>query len=135
VNPVLKTRLIGGVICFAALVIFYLSPNLQIYDSNFSMMFSEVMLRERTVDLNRVPLTIPRIDPHNLRNGYPYHTIVEKGRRLYYMPWGGSILALPAVAALNAVGISALTPTGHFDVAGESGIQKILAALLMAIFT
>ncbi len=49
------------------------------------------------------------------------------------MPWGGSILALPAVAALKAVGISALSPTGQFDLAGECEIQKILAALLMAI--
>ncbi len=133
-SPVLKTRVVGIAIFLTALAVFYASPNLQVYDSNFSMLLSEVILRGHSVDLSRVPLKVLNFDSRNLRDGYPYQTIVEKGRRLYYMPWGGSILALPAVAVFNAVGVSALTPAWHFDAAGECTIQKILAAVLMAIF-
>ena len=98
----LKTRLVGAAVFLAAITVFYLSPNVQVFDSNYSMLMSDVMLRGRTVDLSRVPLRIEGSDPRNLREGYPYHIIRAKGRRLYYMPWGGSILALPAVAAALA---------------------------------
>ncbi|HXR35663.1 MAG TPA: kelch repeat-containing protein, partial [Candidatus Binataceae bacterium] len=135
-NLVLKTHLVAGAIALVTLTVFYVSPNLQVFDSNYSILLSEVILRGRSVDLSRVPLRNPQADPPSLgRDGYTYHTIVAKGRRLYYMPWGGSILALPAVALLNLAGMSALTPTWHFDLAGECEIQKVLAALLMAILT
>lgn len=135
-NLLLKTHLVAGAIALVALTVFYVSPNLQVFDSNYSMLLSEVILRGHSVDLSRVPLRNPQADPPSLgRDGYTYHTILEKGRRLYYMPWGGSILALPAVALLNLAGMSALTPTWHFDLAGECEIQKVLAALLMAILT
>ena len=128
-----KTRLIGAAVFLVAIAVFYLSPNLQVFDSNYSILLSEVMLQGHTVDLSRVPFNVTKFHQRDIRNGYPYHIIPVKGRLLYYMPWGGSILALPAVAALKAVGISALSPTGQFDLAGECEIQKILAALLMAI--
>ncbi len=130
----LKKHFLGGVILLIAFTVFYVSPNVQVFDSNYSMLLSDVMLRGHTVDLSRVPLRTQGWDPRNLRDGYPYHIIQAKGRRLYYMPWGGSILALPAVAALNVAGISALSPTWQFDLWGECEIQKILAAVLMTVF-
>jgi hypothetical protein len=132
-----KRQLVAGAIFFVAFTIFYVSPNLQVFDSGYSMLLSEVILHGHSVDLSRIPLRFPPgVDPRYLRtDGYTYNIISEKGRRLYYMAWGGSILALPAVAVLNLTGISALTPTWHFDLAGEYRIQKILAALLMSILT
>jgi len=120
----LKTRLVGAAVFLAAITVFYLSPNVQVYDSNYSMLLSDVLLRGRTVDLSRVPFRVGTFDPRDLRDGYPYHIILAKGRRLYYMPWGGSILALPAVAALNVVGISALSPTWQFDLGGNARFRR-----------
>jgi hypothetical protein len=132
-NSGMKTHSIGAAVFLLAIVVFYLSPNLQVFDSNYSMLLSEVMLQDHTVDLSRVPFSTGNFDKRDLRDGYPYHVIQVKGRLLYYMPWGGSILALPAVAMLKGFGISALSPTGQPDLAAECQIQKILAALLMAI--
>src|SRR5271163_2436036 len=128
-NSGLKTHIVGVVVFLIAITVFYLSPNLQVFDSNYSMLLSEVMLQDHTVDLSRVPFRTGNFDKRDLRDGYPYHVIQVKGKLLYYMPWGGSILALPAVAMLKAIGISALSPTWQFDLEAECAIQKILAAL------
>lgn len=59
----LKTCLVGAAVFLAAITVFYLSPNVQVYDSNYSMLLSDVMLRGRTVDLSRVSLRFGGFDP------------------------------------------------------------------------
>ncbi len=114
------------VLVFAA---FYWSPVQQILDSKYSMLLSQMILERHSVDLKLA-------EPGGFSNPGPahlYQAIAVNGRVLYYMPWGGSILALPAVAALNAAGISTIDADGHYNPVGEAEIQRILAPLLMAV--
>jgi hypothetical protein len=77
----LKTHLIGAAVFLIAITVFYVSPNLQVFDSNYSMLLSEVVLQGHTVDLSRVPFRTDQTDPRDLRDGYPYHVINVKNRQ------------------------------------------------------
>ena len=94
------------------------------------MLLTETLLRRHSVDLKYAQLKAAhRSSPSG---GYPYQTVLVKGRLLYYLPVGGSITPLPAVAIINAAGISTIGADGHYNLEGESRIQRILAPLLMA---
>jgi hypothetical protein len=119
--------LMAGVILFVFTGgVFYLCPANQMTDSMYSMLLSETMLHRHGVDLNYAHLK--SASPESSRNGEPYQTILVKGRLLYYLGWGSSILALPAVAVFNAAGISTLDSGGTYDWKSELRIQRPLAA-------
>jgi len=56
------------------------------------------------------------------------------GHAYYSYPPGSSVLSAPFVKLLNGLGLSAVKPNGSYSLYGESRIQKVLSALLMAIF-
>ena len=57
------------------------------------------------------------------------------GSTTYYFPHGSSILSIPLVALLNAIGVSAATPEGRFSLRGEVIIERVVASILMAVLT
>ncbi len=113
------------VLVFAA---FYWSPVQQILDSKYTMLLSETILRRHSFDLK---YALPDVHSND-GAGAPYQTTSIHGKLLYDFPCGGSVLALPAVAILNAAGISTTDPGGRYNLKGEARIQRILAPLLMA---
>ncbi len=124
----MKRRFLEAALFVLVFAAFYWSPAQQIWDSKYSMLLSQTILQRHSVDLKFAQL-----------GGFSspgtvdlYQTVAVNGRLLYYMPWGGSLLALPAVAALNASGISAIDADGRYDAQGEAAIQRIMAPLLMA---
>ncbi len=92
------------------------------------MLLSQTILRRHSFDLKNALPDVHSDDPA----GVPYQTAFIDGKLLYDFPCGGSVLALPAVAILNAVGISTIGPGGRYNLQGEARIQRILAPLLMA---
>ena len=57
------------------------------------------------------------------------------GSITYFFPHGSSILSIPLVGILNAIGISAATPEGKFSLRGEVVIERVVASILMAVLT
>ncbi len=120
----------------ATFIVFRLSPIRTIYDSRYSMMFAENLLRQHSFSLDggafpelrsRKPgqIHVPHVD-------LPYH-LVQVGERFYYIfPPGSFILSMPYVALANALGISAFDQNGMYNEDGERQIETGLAALLMA---
>ncbi len=106
-------------------------------DAKYSMLVSENLLQHHSFAIRdgNIPRLPPSANPEYRPNGYPYQLEVSRGKVLYAYPIGSSILSLPFVAFMNAFGISALTPDGAYDEAGENILQEALAALLMAGLT
>ncbi len=127
-----KHRLAGILLFVSVLAVFYASPVSQLTDSKYSVLLSETILRRHSVDLSYAQLKPDNNFPESVRDGRPYQTIFVKRRLLYYLGWGSSLLTLPAVAALNAAGISAIGRDGSYNRDGEMEIQRLLAALLAA---
>jgi len=120
--------LIGVLIFFITLAIFWLSPNYQIEDSKYSMVVSESLLQHGSFALDDYAL------PHQgqIANADGYQ-IKEINHHLYYFfPPGSSVLSVPFVALLNVRGVSAVNQDGTHNLKGETTIQLGLAALLMA---
>lgn len=106
-------------------------------DAQYSMLVSENLLRHHSfvIDERSIPRLKPFAHPGYRANGYPYQMHVSQGNVLYWYPVGSSVLSIPFVGLMNIVGISAHTPDGGYNEAGEGIIQGTLAALLMAILT
>ena len=119
---------------FAIFVIFGLHG---MTDAKYSMLVSENLLHHHSFAIQdgTIPRMLPSANPEYKPNGYPYQMEVSRGKVLYAYPIGSSILSLPFVAFMNVFGISALTPDGVYDEAGEEILQEALAALLMAVLT
>ncbi|MDQ3815038.1 MAG: hypothetical protein M3347_13955 [Armatimonadota bacterium] len=115
-------------------LVFTLSPVHQLADSQYSMLLSQSLLQHRTFTLDHYPL--PRLEPKQqigwISNGYLYQLELINGHIYYYFPPGSSILSVPYVAVMNALGIAAVNPDGSYNRQGEIAIQAGLAALLMA---
>ncbi len=119
--------------------LYSISPIIDLCDSTYSMVVSESLLHHHSTHLNdyEFPETIavlqnstpPIDDPKKLQS---YQLAKVNGNIVYCYPHGSAILSLPFVALMNAMGVSAATPDGKYDKAGELTIQKTLAALLMA---
>lgn len=62
-----------------------------------------------------------------------YQIFCVGGRALYVYPPGGSLLSLPFVAVLRALGHSAVRPDGRYDLAGELAMQDRVAASVAAL--
>ncbi|MBV8135050.1 MAG: hypothetical protein JO121_05300 [Deltaproteobacteria bacterium] len=107
-------------------------------DPKYSMLLSESLLMRQTPALNN--FSIPGLDPARLSSAQsptPGHSQLTRinGRIVYAYPWGTSVLSLPFVAALNALGLSAARRDGSYNQTGEIWIQKIIACLLMSVTT
>src|SRR5277367_6374327 len=122
----------------ASLSIFLVSPVVQVSDSRYTALLSECLLYHHTAALDVYSVPKPRTPgwgsgPQDV-NAYE----LEYGRggsTTYFFPHGSSILSIPLVAMLNAIGISAATPEGRFSLRGEVVIERVVASILMAALT
>lgn len=118
------------------LAIFALSPVRQFSDAAYSLLVSEVLLRDGSFALDAVierPLD-PTRHPASARGELPYHLREHRGHLYYQYPPGTSILSVPFVAVSHLFGMSALFPDGSYNYREERRMQLRLAALLMACF-
>ena len=133
----LHPDLIGGFLVFlTAFAVFLFSPVRHIEDSRFSMFLSEHLLSHRSFSFDRraFPSIPPKEDGEILAQGknIPYQLELVSGKFYYWYPPGTSILSMPYIAAMNAIGVSATDRNGVYDEKGETTLQAGLAALLMA---
>lgn len=129
------------------LLIFIAAPVGQIADSKYASLVSQSLLDHGTVRLDHYHL--PKIESH----GYQPHQLeIVNNHIFYYFPIGSSILSVPFVAVANLFGIYPINSEKSFgnkailkffgvppvssdsdhSIEGETIIQRILAALLMA---
>ncbi|HVR70087.1 MAG TPA: hypothetical protein VMT87_04510 [Vicinamibacteria bacterium] len=139
------------VLCAVTFAIFRLSPVRTVTDSRYSLLLGENLLRHRELALDRyfakeVAVTrrpVVRVVPvESLSSGpprrlpLPQYTVERvNGRLHYYFPHAGSVLALPYLAASNALGLSVLDGQGRYVARNEERLQAGLAALLMGLAT
>ena len=133
----LKTDPIGAWLVFlTTLIVFLFSPVRHLADSKFSMLLSERLLSNHRFSLDRraLPSIPPKEDGEILAQGknIPYQIELVRGKFYYWYPPGTSILSIPYVAAMNAIGVSATDRNGVYNEAGDTTLQAGLAALLMA---
>jgi hypothetical protein len=129
-----KDLLAGGIVFVLILTVFWLSPVHQLTDSNFSMLVSQSLLRHRTFALDQYAIQrlAPRYHDNTYKNGEMYQLELVGPHLYYYMPPGSSVLSVPYVALMNALGISAANADGTYNADGEELIEASLAAILMA---
>jgi len=130
-----KTHLIALLIFILAFLVFKSSRIHPINDSKYSMMLTQCLIDHRSFKLDHY--AIPRLQPvvrgDYIQNGELYQ-IEQIGPHLYYFfPPGSSVLSLPFVGIGNLFGLSAVKADGSFSLAGETKIESLLAALLMAV--
>jgi hypothetical protein len=121
----MKPGSFAGLVIFAVLFsIFVACPEHHPEDSRYSLVLSQAILERESFVLDGyfVPL----------RERYPTHFETINGHRYYYFPPGSSVLSIPIVAAMNALGVSTVSPDRHYNYEGEKLIQALLAAALMA---
>ncbi|HEY0004139.1 MAG TPA: hypothetical protein VGB17_04950 [Pyrinomonadaceae bacterium] len=129
--------LTGWLIFITTLLIFWFSPVHQVTDSNYSMLLSESLYRYRSFALDHYNLKRfePTYHDGHIQNGSEYHMDIVGGRFYYYFPPGSSILSIPYVALMNALGLSAANADGTYNIMGEIKLERSLASLLMAALT
>src|SRR5258708_4460169 len=129
-----KTELFASLVIFILTCsIFILSHNRQIADSKYSMLVSESLLHHGTFALDRY--AFEDLGKQNAGGaGGIYQLELANGHVYYFLPPGSSILSVPWVAAMNALGVSASQADGAYNPRGERIIQAGLAAILMAAF-
>lgn len=130
-----KSDLIAGSLIFVfTCTVFLVSRVHQFADSHYSMMVSESLLHRASFNLDHQAL--PRFEPKQqggyVSNGDIYQLELKDGHLYYFFPPGSSVLSVPYVAVMNALGISATKPDGTYNPQGEARIEVTLAALLMA---
>jgi hypothetical protein len=127
--------IVSTIIFVLVLVLFLFSRVHQLADSNYSMLLSQSLLHHHSFTLDNYNL--PRLKPTQLlfhvSVGNLYQLEYIDDHIYYFWPPGSSILSLPFVALMNAVGISATNTDGSYNPRGEITIQAALAALLMAL--
>jgi hypothetical protein len=131
-----KSDVISSTVIFVlVLVLFLFSRVHQLTDSNYSMLLSQSLLQHRSFTLDEYDL--PRLNPtqqlFHVSVGSIYQLEYIDGHIYYFWPPGTSILSLPFVGLMNAIGVSASRADGSYDPTGEITIQARLAALLMAL--
>lgn len=124
----------GFALFVATSATFMASPNRQVADSRYSLLVSESLLHHGTFALDRY--TFPEVDARSPMGWGGNYQLERIGGHLYYMfPPGSSLLSLPYVAAMNALGVSAARADGTYDARGEKLMQASLAPILMAAFS
>ncbi len=126
---------IASIIFLLAFLTFKSSRLHPINDSKYSMMVSQCLIEHRSFQLDHyeVPRLPAVVRADYVQNGDIYQ-IEQVGAHLYYFfPPGSSILSTPFVLVARAMGISTVKPDETFDLAGETKIESLLAAFLMAL--
>src|SRR2546423_2624077 len=104
-----RRRLTALGIFIFSLMIFLFSRVHQVADSKYSMLLAQAVLHDRTFTLDH--FSIPRLPPKPqigyVSNGDIYQLELVNGHIYYFFPPGSSLLSLPYVALMNALGISA----------------------------
>ncbi|MGZ4984899.1 MAG: hypothetical protein ACXV8A_02300, partial [Chthoniobacterales bacterium] len=106
------------------------------FDSKYSMLFSQQLLWHGSFSLDRQ--AFPELkgkDPGEVliqARNLSYQLMPVGARIYYYYPPGSSVLSMPYVTLMNAIGISAVDQNGTYNHKGEVRIEVGLAALLMA---
>lgn len=129
--------IIALAIFLATFLIFWFSPVHQVTDSNYSMLLSDCLLRQRTFALDAcdVPFLEPRSHAKYVTNGGIYQQEIVRNRIYYFFPVGSSVLSIPYVAIARGFGVSPRNTDGSFNMLGEIAIELSLAAILMALLT
>jgi hypothetical protein len=130
-----NTHLVALLIFLLAFLVFKSSRMHPINDSKYSMMLTQCLIEHRSFKLDHY--AVPRLQPvvrgDYVQNGDIYQ-IEQIGPHLYYFfPPGSSVLSIPFVALGKLFGLSAVKPDGSFNLAGETKIELLLAALLMSV--
>ncbi len=109
---------------------YYLSPIHYSYDSTYSLLMDEAIVQHGNPDM--ISYEVGHGMGVNFFNrGYFYTLDLVNGRLLYILPWGGALLALPAVAVLNVAGLE-VAPQGIYSDANELKMQTVIATLVCA---
>lgn len=130
--------LVGGVLLFSLVTIIFLFSRVhQLADSNYSMLLSQSLFQYHsfTLDHYAIPRHNPKQQKAYISNGDIYQLELIDNHIYYFFPPGSSMLSVPHVALMNALGVSASNPDGTYNREGEAKIQIGLAALLMAGLT
>ena len=107
------------VTCFA---VFRMAPIQQAYDSRYSLLVADNLLRHGTLALDDYHLS-------------PDYRLEAAGGHSYYcFPVGTSLLSLPYVALMRAAGVTAVRPDGSYDADGELALDASAAAMVTAAF-
>ena len=132
-----RDTLVAALLFALALAVFLRAPIHDVTDSAYSMMVSESLLKHHSFTLDQYAL--PRNEPKHwvdyVSNGQLYTIELANGHLYYFFPPGNLVLSAPFVAVFNAFGISAANPDGTYNPEGETTIEYVLAALLMAGLT
>jgi hypothetical protein len=83
----------------------------------------------------KVPVPWITGDSANPADAYEYQLVRARGHVTYFFGHGSSMLSIPLVAVMNAMGISAATPDGRLNLANEIRIERVIASVLMASLT
>src|ERR1035437_3114569 len=121
-----------------SLAVFLAAPVIEVSDSRYAALLSECFWRHRTAELDeyyKVPLPGPSGDAGRPDEANKYQLVKARGHVTYFFPHATSMLSIPLVAAMNAVGVSAATPDGRLNLAGEIRIGRAVASVLMAGLT
>src|SRR5438552_11455021 len=134
-GPKRRRPLSGAAIFLLTFLIFWASPVREMTDSNYAMLTSQNLWKYHTFTLDRYRWPgLQTVPPSGLgANTTIYQIESVNGHLFYYFPPGTSLLSLPYVALMNAVGISTVNRDGSYRREGELTIQSSLAALLMAV--
>jgi hypothetical protein len=124
-------------------VVFMLSPIWELSDARYSMLLSESIIRNHSVYMNGYQFPEPireaeRCVPPSppLQSGFLTYQLDRVGGNVVYCyPNGTSILSIPLVGLMNALGVHCYSQDGRYLPLGEGFMQRVLAALLMAGFT
>jgi hypothetical protein len=121
-----------------SLTVFLAAPVVEVSDSRYTALLSESLLHHLTPNLDdhyKVPVPWVTGDSANPKDANEYQLVKARGHVTYFFGHGSSMLSIPLVVAINAVGISAATPDGRLNLAGEIRIQRVIASVLMAALT
>jgi hypothetical protein len=121
-----------------SLAVFLAAPVIQVSDSRYSALLSECLLHHRSADLDlfyKVPVPWLTGDAGRPEEANEYQLVKARGHVTYFFPHGNSILSIPLVAAINAMGVSAATPDARLSLEGEIQIERLIASMLMAGLT
>ena len=121
-------------------VVFMLSPIWELSDARYSMLLSESIIRNHSVYMNGYQFPEPireaeRCVPPSppLQSGFLTYQLDRVGGNVVYCyPNGTSILSIPLVGLMNALGVHCYSQDGRYLPLGEGFMQRVLAALLMA---
>lgn len=143
--------LLALLLAYAAGQLYLSSPIYELTDSNYTLLLSETLINEHTLQLDRhfvAPLDRSRYlglgtpdptQPNKLFIPYQIEALPKDSpqpsqQHLYYWyPNFPSILAIPAVLWLNSTGLHATAPDGSYNLRGEIAMQLQIAAWLGAL--